>query len=120
MKKNDDVNVHQLANDIDENLKVKYDNEFQEKIKEYNSNIESLNDKKKHLESKLVALSNQFDSSTLNNGLDPEVQGEIKIYITEIEESQQEKKGLESKLQGEHKQFELIQQINKREVSSLE
>ena len=120
LKKNDDVNVQQLANDIDENLKVKYENELQEKIKEYNSNIESLNDKKKHLEGNLEALSNQFDSSTLNNGLDSEVQGEVKIYITEIEESQQEKKGLESKLQGEHKQFELIQQINKREVSSLE
>ena len=41
LKKNDDVNVHQLANDIDENLKVKYENELQEKIKEFNSNIES-------------------------------------------------------------------------------
>ena len=69
--------MQQLANDIDENLKVKYENELQEKIKEYNSNIESLNDKKKHLEGKLEALSNQFDSSTLNNRLDPEVQGEV-------------------------------------------
>ena len=99
LKKNDDVNVHQLATEIDDNLKGKYDNEFQEKIKEYNSTIETLNSKKKNLESKLVGLRNQFDSSTLNNELDTEVQEEIKEYIAKIEELQQKKKSLESNLQ---------------------
>lgn len=118
LKKNDDVNVHQLATEIDDNLKGKYDNEFQEKIKEYNSTIETLNSKKKYLESKLVGLRNQFDSSTLNNELDTEVQEEIKEYIAKIEELQQKKKRLESNLQKENERFNLIQS-NKNEVSTL-
>jgi predicted nucleic acid-binding Zn-ribbon protein len=118
LKKNDDVNVHQLATEIDDNLKGKYDNEFQEKIKEYNSTIETLNTKKKYLESKLVGLRNQFDSSTLNNELDTEVQEEIKEYIAKIEELQQKKKSLESNLQKENERFNLIQS-NKNEVSTL-
>ena len=118
LKKNDDVNVHQLATEIDDNLKGKYDNEFQEKIKEYNSTIETLNSKKKYLESKLVGLRNQFDSSTLNNELDTEVQEEIKEYIAKIEELQQTKKRLESNLQKENERFNLIQS-NKNEVSTL-
>lgn len=118
LKKNDDVNVHQLATEIDENLKGKYDNEFQEKIKEYNSTIETLNSKKEYLESKLVGLRNQFDSSTLNNELDTEVQEEIKEYIAKIEELQQKKKRLESNLQKENERFNLIQS-NKNEVSTL-
>ena len=118
LKKNDDVNVHQLATEIDDNLKGKYDNEFQEKIKEYNSTIETLNSKKKYLESKLVGLRNQFDSSTLNNELDTEVQEEIKEYIAKIEELQQKKKSLESNLQKENEGFNLIQS-NKNEVGTL-
>ena len=119
LKKNDDVNVQQLANEIDENLKVKFDNELQEKINKFNFDIEALNSKKSILETKLEVLSDQFDSLTLNNDLDKEVQENIKEYIVEIEELQRSKKSLESKLQVEHKQFDLIQQSNKEEVSSL-
>ena len=119
LKKNDDVNVQQLANEIDENLKVKFDNELQEKINKFNFDIEALNSKKSVLETKLEVLSDQFDSLTLNNDLDKEVQEKIKKYIVEIEELQRSKKSLESKLQVEHKQFDLIQQSNKEGVSSL-
>ena len=119
LKKNDAVNVQQLANEIDENLKVKFDNVLQEKINKFNSDIETLNSKKIILENKLEVLSDQFDSITLNNDLDKEVQEKIKEYIVEIEELQRSKKSLESKLQVEHKQFDLIQLTNKEEVSSL-
>ena len=119
LKKNDDVNVQQLANEIDENLKVKFDNELQEKVNKFNSDIETLNNKKSILENKLEGLSDQFDSLTLNNDLDKEVQEKIKEYIVEIEELQRSKKSLENKLQVEHKQFDLIQQSNKEEVSHL-
>ncbi|WP_338473394.1 hypothetical protein R4Z10_21350 (plasmid) [Niallia sp. XMNu-256] len=118
LKRNDDVNVQQLATEIDGSLKEKYDNELQEKIKEYNFTIETLNSKKKHLEGKLEVLINQFDSSTLSNELDTEIQREIKEYIAKIEELQQKKNSLEDKLQSENDRFTLIQSNNK-EVSTL-
>ena len=40
---------------------------FKRKLKNIILTIETLNTKKKDLESKLVGLRNQFDSSTLNN-----------------------------------------------------
>ena len=107
--KKSEVDVHQLANDINSKLKAKYDNEAQENIKEYRSIIKDLQSKKGTIEGKLEPIKNQLHSfslySDLLDELDVKVQDELKEYLTSIEELQNRKKTIESKLDAIINQF---------------
>ncbi len=107
--KKSEVDVHQLANDINSNLRVKYDNEAQENIKEFKSIIKDLQGKKVTIEGKLKPIKNQLHSfslySDLSDEFDVKVQDEIKEYITNIKELKKEKETIESKLDAIINQF---------------
>ncbi|KAA9014893.1 coiled-coil domain-containing protein [Niallia endozanthoxylica] len=100
--KKSEVNVHQLANEINSDLKTKYENEAQENINEFKSIIKDLQSKKLTIEGKVEPIKNQLHSFSFYNDLldelDVKIQDEIKEYITNIKEFQIRKEAIESKL----------------------